>query len=155
MGGSSPSPESLPDPMPLTLLTRDAILGASDLTHEDVHVPEWGGTVRVRALTASERDAFEASITEETGTSARIKRDNIRTKLVVRSVIDAETGARLFQDTDIEVLGTKAAAAVDRLFAVAQRLSGLSASDVEELAGNSAAAPAAASPSGSPATPAA
>ena len=32
----------------LNLLSRDAILQAQDLPHEDVEVPEWGGMVRVR-----------------------------------------------------------------------------------------------------------
>ena len=29
----------------MALLGREAILGAVDLLHEDVDVPEWGGTV--------------------------------------------------------------------------------------------------------------
>lgn len=136
-------------------LTRDAILNAPDLAHEDVFVPEWKGTVRVRALTAAERDAFEASVTEDTlgPTGApRMKRENFRAKLVVRAVVSAETGARLFEDTDLEMLGTKSAAAVDRLFGVAQRLAGLTEADVKELEGNSDAARPAASPSCSPET---
>ncbi len=44
------------------LLTKDDILGADDLATEDVEVPEWGGCVRVRALTGTERDAFEAAM---------------------------------------------------------------------------------------------
>ena len=31
----------------MKLLTGAAILAANDLPHEDVEVPEWGGTVRV------------------------------------------------------------------------------------------------------------
>jgi hypothetical protein len=42
-------------------LTRDAILQAPDLQGEDVAVPEWGGTVRVRGLSGAQRDAYEAS----------------------------------------------------------------------------------------------
>jgi len=47
----------------LTLLTKDAILAAEDAVFEDVHVSEWGGTVRVKALSGLERDRFEALIT--------------------------------------------------------------------------------------------
>ena len=50
-------------------LTRDAILQATDLTFEDVAVPEWGGVVRVRGLTGTERDAFEASVVGRQGSN--------------------------------------------------------------------------------------
>ena len=38
------------------LLSKEQILAAEDLPHKDVPVPEWKGTVRVRALTGFERD---------------------------------------------------------------------------------------------------
>jgi hypothetical protein len=60
---------------------------------------------------------------------------NIRAKLVALTVVD-EDGNRIFSDEDAEALGKKSAAALDRIFAVAQRLSGLRPEDVEELAGN-------------------
>ena len=50
-------------------------------------------------------------------------------------VVD-DAGERLFTDKDAAELGKKSAAALDRVFAVAQRLNGLSPSDVEELTKN-------------------
>ena len=41
-------------------LSRDEILGKRRGKVEEIKVPEWGGTVFVREITASERDAFEA-----------------------------------------------------------------------------------------------
>jgi len=120
----------------LKLLTRDAILQAEDLPTEDIEVEEWGGAVRVRALTGAERDAFEQSIVEQRGKSTRMNLRNIRAKLVALTVVDAD-GKRLFSDKDAELLGKKSAAALDRVFEVAQRLSGLSSEDMEELSGNS------------------
>lgn len=119
----------------MSLLTRDAILKATDLPHEDVDVPEWGGTVRVRTLTGAERDQFEASIVELRGKKRKINTANIRAKLVALSVVD-EQGNRLFSDADVALLGKKSAAALDRVFAVAQRLSGVTEDDVEELEKN-------------------
>jgi len=116
-------------------LTRDAILKAQDLPTEEVEVPEWGGVVRVRGLTGAERDAFEQSIVEQRGKNTRMNLRNIRAKLVALTVVDEE-GNRVFSDEDAEALGKKSAAALDRVFAVAQRLSGLRPEDVEELAGN-------------------
>lgn len=116
-------------------LTREAILQADDLPMEDVEVPEWGGTVRVRGLTGSERDAFESEIVQLKGKKASINMQNFRAKLVVRSVVD-ENGKPLFSHQDVRLLGQKSAAALQRVFEVAQRLSGLSETDVEELVGN-------------------
>jgi hypothetical protein len=48
----------------------------------------------------------------------------------------------VFTDADIVALGAKNAAALNRLFEVAQRLSGLRGEDFEELLGNSGSAPA-------------
>lgn len=117
-------------------LNREAILAAEDLPRELVEVPEWGGAVYVRALTGAERDQFEASIVEQRGRDMRMNMRNIRAKLVALTVVD-EDGQRIFTDDDVAALGGKSAAALDRLFAVAQRLSGLSKEDVEELAKNS------------------
>ena len=116
-------------------LTRDAILKAHDLPTEVVEIPEWNGAVIVRGLTGAERDAFEQSIVEQRGKNTRMNLRNIRAKLVALTVVD-ENGNRVFSDEDAEALGKKSAAALDRIFAVAQRLSGLRPEDVEELAGN-------------------
>ncbi len=120
----------------MALLTRDAILQVQDLPTERVHVPEWGGDVLVRALTGAERDRFEQSIVEQRGKSTRMNLQNIRAKLVALTVVD-EQGNRIFKDEDVKWLGNKSAAALDRIFEVAQRLSGLRDEDVEELAKNS------------------
>ncbi len=117
------------------LLTRDDILKAQDLPVEEIEVREWGGLVRVRGLTGAERDAFEQSIVERQGKKARMNLRNVRAKLVALCVVD-EQGNRLFTDDDVEALGRKSAAALDRIFEVAQRLSGLTPADVEELLGN-------------------
>lgn len=118
------------------ILTRDDILQVQDLPKELVEVPEWDGAVYVRGLTGAERDALEASIVEQRGRSTRMNLMNLRAKLVAMSVVDEE-GNRLFSDADVEKLGQKSAAALNRIFEVAQRLSGLTSEDVEELTKNS------------------
>jgi len=119
----------------MAVLGREAILQIQDLPTERVFVPEWQGEVIVRALTGAERDAFEQSIVEQRGKSTRMNLKNIRAKLVALTVVD-EDGKRVFSDEDAELLGRKSAAALNRVFEVAQRLSGLRPEDVEELAGN-------------------
>ncbi len=117
-------------------LSREQILNADDLKTEEVNVPEWGGTVKVRAMTGTERDAFEASLVDNThGKTPQMKTENIRAKLVAKTIIDAD-GKQLFGVADIEALGKKSAAALDRIYGVSSRLSKISAEDVEELAKN-------------------
>ncbi len=116
-------------------LSRDEILNIKDLPVEEVYVEEWQAWVRVRGLTGAERDQFEQSIVETRGKDTRVNLRNIRAKLVTLCVVDEE-GKRLFKDEDVELLGRKSAVALNRIFEVAQRLSGLRPEDVEELAGN-------------------
>jgi hypothetical protein len=118
------------------LLTREQILKKRDLPREKVDVPEWGGTVMVRALTGAERDAFEQSIVDTRGKSAKANLANIRAKLCARCIVD-DAGTRVLDDGDALSLGEQSANALQRVFNVAQRLNGMSPSDVEELAKNS------------------
>lgn len=111
------------------MLDRKAIFKAVDLDVKTVEVPEWGGEVCVRGLTARERDHFEASI----GTSANL--ENLRARLVVLTLCDEE-GERLLKDSDAIELGKKNAQVVDRLFEIARKMSGMTDADVEELEGN-------------------
>src|SRR5690242_16024071 len=106
----------------MTALTRDSILGAADLPAQDVAVPEWGGSVRVRGLTGDERDDFEASCVVGKGKQTTVTWKNARAKIVARCVID-DAGARVFSDGDVEALGLKSAAALNRVYAVAAKLS--------------------------------
>ena len=120
----------------MTLLSKTAILCANDLQIEDVDVPEWGGSVRVRSFTGRERDAFEASMVRGEGKDRKVDLTNMRARLVGLTVID-EGGQRLFTDEEVDLLGSKSGAALDRVFAIAQKLNGLSGADVEELTKNS------------------
>lgn len=130
-----------PAPVPVTapaprFLSREAIFAAPDAVTETVDVPEWGGAVLVRGISAAQRDAYEMSLVRGKGKNVEFNRRNMRTKLVVLAVVD-ETGRRIFRDADAEALGDKAAAAVDRIYAAAARLAGVSAEDEDELTKNS------------------
>lgn len=111
------------------MLNRDSILSSDDLPKELVSVPEWGGDVYVRTLSGTERDSFEQSMITK---KDKPNLDNVRARFAVLTICD-EAGVRLFSDADAKQLGDKSAAALDRVFAVAQRLNGFSSSDVEEL----------------------
>jgi hypothetical protein len=118
------------------LLNRDAILNVNDIKIQEVDVPEWGGKVLVKTLSGSERDSFEASIVTGIGANAKMSTENIRAKLVVRSIV-GEDGKRFFSDSDAEILSKKSAAALDRIFAVASKLSGVGDDEIKDLVKNS------------------
>ena len=121
----------------MALLSRDQILGANDLKTEQVPVPEWGGDVLVGTMTGTARDAYEQSIIEvDSQGKAKQNLQNIRAKLLAAVLVD-ENGNRLFSEKDINALGKKSSAALDRVFTVAQRINSVSDEDIEDLAKNS------------------
>jgi hypothetical protein len=131
----------------MELLTRDQILQISDIQTERVEVPEWGGAVLVITLTGAERDALEAAIVEVKGRKKKLHLENTMARLVAMSVVD-ENGKRLFSTGDIQALGKKSSAALQRVCEVAQRLSGLTQDDLEEMSKNSESGQPEDSPSG-------
>jgi len=119
----------------MALLSKEQILKAEDLKSEIVEVPEWGGDVKVRMMTGVERDNFEASIFDAKGKDSKINLKNLRAKLIVLTVI-GDDGKKIFTEADIENVGEKSAKALDRVFAVAQRINGIGQKEVEELTKN-------------------
>lgn len=131
------------------ILTRDQILAAQDLKPEPVDVPEWGGTVLVRGLNAVERDQYFERIFRTGGGSINVKDpqnvdpaliasmmgDGLRLFVVSCGIVDHD-GNRLFSESDLEFLGRKSSEAIERVYAVVQRLSGLGAGEVEAIQEN-------------------
>lgn len=113
------------------MLTRDQILAADDRRSEVVEVPEWGGSVRVVAMSGTQRDAFEMSLL----VNGKPDPTNARAKLVAASVVD-DSGAPVFTAGDIEALGRKNAAALSRIVEVARRLSAIGEAEIEVAKGN-------------------
>lgn len=117
-----------------TALTREQIVSAQDIVTESVDVPEWGGHVLIRSLTARKRDAFEASVALQNGKQRMNWRD-MRARLVALCLVD-ENGNRLFGDNDIATLSGKSGKALDRLFDACQKLNKMSDDDVADLEKN-------------------
>lgn len=119
------------------------------LPEETVHIEQWARDVTLRGFTSRERDAFEeASLRRanakagngatKRGVQQTINADltNFRARLVAAHIV--ENGMRVFANNrGEELLGDQPAAVLDKLFTVAQRLSGFSVEDIESLAGNS------------------
>ena len=110
-------------------LTKEDIRAASDLGMEKLAVPEWGGFVYVRTVTAKEKDAFERAMLAKGGETM----ENVRAQMAVLTVCD-ENRTPLFTDADAEWLAGKSAAPLSRVLNVALRLNAFRESDVKELA---------------------
>jgi len=122
----------------MKILGREEILAVDDIKVEAVLIPEWGEDVGVlvRGMTGKERDQFEESILDQSGKKTKVTMKNARARLVSMTVVD-EDGKRVFTVKDIENLGNKNAGALDRIYAVASRLSGITEEDMDELLKNS------------------
>lgn len=117
-------------------LTANDIINAEDRQTKKVHVPEWNGDVYLRTISGVERDAFEA----ETFRQGNPNYKNLRARYLAL-VLCSEDGKPLFDRTQIQDLGKKAAPVLDRLFTISAKMNAMSQDDVEELLGNSETAP--------------
>lgn len=113
-------------------LSREEILKSKDIGIEVVFVPEWGGSVTVKGLSGRQRDQFEISLLEGKGKNRQVNLRNLRAKLVAMTIVN-DKGNPIFDDTDAQALGEKSASALQKVYVVATRLSGLGEDDVEEL----------------------
>lgn len=120
------------------MLTADAIRAVDDTVYDTVDVPEWGGDgkVRVRGLTAKEKDAYDRELVKfdpKTGQTSLGRLDNVRALLVVRCLVNEE-GERIFRDGDAKMLGEKSSLVVQRIYEKCREISGMREEEVEEAA---------------------
>jgi hypothetical protein len=122
----------------VTYLSKDDIFKV-ELPTRDVEVPEWGGIVRVQALSGTARDEYDASMLRAQPDGSVLRVAGSRAKLVSLSVVK-DDGDYMFNEFDIGRLGQQSAAALDRVVEAVIELSALSDETVGELEGNSGAA---------------
>jgi hypothetical protein len=113
-------------------LSAEDIFEADDINYDEVPCPEWGGTVRLRSIRGTQRDAYEQSVITHNGADRKVNLRNARAKLIVLCAVDGE-GRPLFTADDVNRLGGKNAAPIDRLFDACRKLAGMSENDVEKL----------------------
>jgi hypothetical protein len=113
-------------------LTADEIFEADDTKYDEVECPEWGGTVRLRSIKGTQRDAYEESVISGNGADRKMNLRNARAKLIVLCAV-GEDGRPLFTAEDVRRLGAKNAAPIDRLFDACRKLAGMTEQDVERL----------------------
>jgi len=72
-------------------LSADQILAADDFDYLDVDIPQWGGTLRLRSMTAAEVHLFNKAMAEPDGRETSIAR------AVFFSAVDGD-GNKLFNE---------------------------------------------------------
>jgi len=106
------------------ILSREAVLTADDLLTEWVEVPEWGGSIQIRALTVREVEHIMRLATNKKGA---VNTTQSSLLMFVRAVVEPK-----FTDMDIDDLKGKSAL-VFRIVKDINRLSGIT-DDAVELA---------------------
>ena len=130
----------------MALMTREQILGAQDIAFEDIDlsdIPGWG-TVRIKDLSAAERDRLEAGMVRQKrepkrGSGVTVRQEanleNIRARFCAPCIV-GEDMRPLFTEADLVVLGGKSARALDRIFDRIKDRNGLNDEAVQELVEN-------------------
>ena len=125
-------------------LTKDQILSAEDLPLHKADVPEWGGELYIRGMDGKERDEFDMELysdskatddSDDLDDSNNTNMSFFRARLLVRCIRDVD-GNRIFTNDEYELLANKSGAALERLFPLAQRLSGIGSGEQKKIAKN-------------------
>lgn len=117
-------------------LTKADLFNNRPMPVKLVDVPDLGGHVYVRTLTAAEKDAYEAS-------QVKVGKDgDLEPQLANASgnlaalVICDEQGRRLFEDDDAGELGRLPAPVLAPIVAEARKINGMNRKAVEDAKGN-------------------
>jgi hypothetical protein len=114
------------------MLSKSDILESKDIESVVVKVPEWGGELMVCGLKQVEKDDWTNSIIDDGKANMQGA-----TALLCALAIRDEKGKPIFTSKDVTSLQAKSAKALDRVFQVAQRLSGIGQEEIEETVKNS------------------
>jgi len=116
-------------------LNRQNILEADDLKRRSVKVPEWGGDLYVREMTAMEAVVFDVWLYDNKDNKAEIA-SNYNAMLVMLSACD-EAGHRIFEDSDLDVLRSKNPKVIGKIARAVEKLNKLGQDDFEDDVKNS------------------
>ncbi|MES2218362.1 MAG: hypothetical protein V4501_08115 [Pseudomonadota bacterium] len=116
------------------VLDRAAILAAPDIEFQEVEVPQWGGSVRIKTMSGVERDEFRTILNSRQKGIDDVSASNA-TLLAVCLVGD--DGQRLFTVDDIETLQRKSASSLDAPVRVAMQLNKLGQEEQDDAVKNS------------------
>lgn len=109
-------------------ISREALLGATEVPTEVVSIPELKGTVTVRGMSLRERTLWEKKFISEKGGRQKRNYDAFREQIIVFCCVEPK-----LTEADVDALAKTRADVVSRIADCAMRLSGISEKDAEEL----------------------
>jgi hypothetical protein len=102
-------------------LTREQIIAARADRKPVLHdVPEWGGSVYLRVLSAADQVAL----------SDGVEAKDMPLLVLVHCIVD-DDGQRIFGDDDVDELGQEQFPIIMRVFAAAAKINGLSTAELD------------------------
>lgn len=107
---------------------RDRIIAANDSAEEIVEIPEWACSVKVRSMSGAARAVLVQDASDNNG---KMNFGRVLPEIIIGCVFDPTTGEQVFEAKDTEVLMTKSGAVLDRIVAIAMRLSGFAEGAVD------------------------
>ena len=131
----------------MALLSREQILEAKDIQTKVISVPEWGGDIMIKQLSAKEYNDITMSMVnirkmaakqiskknsdnvEDAINESAIKNQKIL--LIVKSVVD-ENMKPLFTEADMELLYQKNTNVVDKIIAEIEEFNSVSTEDTKK-----------------------
>ena len=104
------------------ITSANTILGKDDFHYEEIEVPEWGGSLRLKSLSGAERSKI-IKITQQQKDTA----DGVFEQCIIYSAVDGE-GRQIFKDDQatLSVLKSKDAGVTQRIGRKVLEISGLS-----------------------------
>lgn len=112
------------------LLNKQQIKAVDDLPSIEVEMPEWGGNIKIKTMSAKHRIEFE-----KLNKDAKTELETM-INLIMFSCVN-EDNTLLFDRNDFEFLSNKSAKSLMKLFEEAVNMSTLSEKKLEEKAKNS------------------
>lgn len=116
---------------------RDRIIKIDDTTRELVKISQWQVEVEVRSMTGAAR----AQLVQQGSSGGTPDMTKLMPEIVVMCTFDPETGEQVFDDNDHEIVMGKNGAALEQIMSVAMRLSGFSATAIDDAGKDSSSTP--------------
>lgn len=112
-------------------LTINDILTTEDKKFEEVEIPEWGGVLFVRVMTAKERSEIEDLYLKVN--EAKKDTGKFRRELIKRTLCNSKGESLITDDAIAEHMMGKSALIIERLFEKACEVNGFRERDVDTL----------------------
>jgi len=117
------APTSIAEVTELHMLTTEDILGAVDIPEELLYVPEWGGTLLLRAFSKG----VEQRLRTESGGRENFDMDRFEMLLFIEGVVEPK-----FDISQMDALKAKGTVPFDRVVNAVMKLTGLTKEAVAE-----------------------